>query len=52
LQLKKYIESRAPEIDITGGEYPPGPGRQLASKVVSFVQMGFIGLVVAGDSVF
>jgi selT/selW/selH-like putative selenoprotein len=52
LQLKKYIEFKAPEIDITGGEFPPGSGRQLAAKLVGFAQMGFIGIVVAGDTLF
>ena len=52
LQLKKYIESKAPEVDISGGEFPPGPGRQLAAKLVGFAQMGFIGIVVAGDTFF
>lgn len=52
MQLKKYIESQAPEVDISGGEFPPGTGRQLAAKIVGFAQMGFIGIVVAGDQLF
>lgn len=52
LNLKKYIEQVAPEVSVEGGEYPPGTGRQLAAKIVKFVQMGFLGLIIAGENIF
>ena len=52
MNLKKYIETIAPEVSVEGGEYPPGTGRQLAAKVLGFVQMGFLGFVIAGENLF
>ena len=52
MNLKKYIEQVAPEVSVEGGEYPPGTGRQLAAKIVGFVQMGFLGLIIAGENIF
>ncbi len=52
LQLKKYIETSAPEVDVTGGEYPVGTIKKVAAQIVSIAQMGFIGFVVAGESLF
>ena len=52
LNLKKYIETIAPEVSVEGGEYPPGTGRQLAAKVLGFVQMGFLGFIIAGENLF
>ncbi len=52
MNLKKYIESIAPEVSVEGGEYPPGTGRQIAAKIVGFVQMGFLGFIIAGENLF
>ncbi|CDW88939.1 selenoprotein t [Stylonychia lemnae] len=52
LQLKKYIESSAPEVFVTGGEYPPSPSKQMLAQLFSFAQMGFILFIFVGDSIF
>eukprot|EP00347_Sterkiella_histriomuscorum_P011547 403372038 len=52
LQVKKYIEQSAPEVIVTGGEFPPGPTKTLLAQVFSFVQMGFILFIFMGDALF
>jgi hypothetical protein len=48
LQLKKYIESKAPEVDVVGGEYPAGEVRKMMAGLTNVAQMGFIGFIIAG----
>ena len=50
MQLKKYIENVAPEVDVTGGEYPVSDGKRFAATIVNIVQMGFIGFIIAGEN--
>ena len=52
LQVKKYIEQSNPEILVTGGEFPPGPGKALLAKVFGFLQMGFMLFIFFGEQIF
>ena len=47
--MKKYIEQEAPEVVITGGEYPAPFQKQMMAKAVSFLSMGFILVLMFGE---
>ena len=52
MNLKKYIEHNAPQVTVTGGEYPPGDTKQLMARLLGFIQMGLMALLFLGDTVF
>ena len=49
INLKKYVEQEAPEVVITGGEYPAPFEKQVISKVIGFLSMGFILVLLFGE---
>ncbi|KAJ4971593.1 hypothetical protein NE237_004692 [Protea cynaroides] len=50
--MKKMLETSFPGIDVTLANYPPTLPKRLLSKVVPVVQVGVIGIVVAGEQIF
>jgi len=47
--LKKYIEQEAPEVVVTGGEFPATFEKQMIAKAISFLSMGFILVLMFGE---
>ncbi|XP_009132034.1 selT-like protein [Brassica rapa] len=50
--MKKMLETEFPGLDLILANYPAPAPKRLLAKVVPVVQMGVIGMIVAGDRVF
>ncbi|KAL0784979.1 hypothetical protein Bca101_001224 [Brassica carinata] len=50
--MKKMLETEFPGLDVILANYPAPAPKRLLAKVVPVVQMGVIGMIVAGDRVF
>lgn len=50
--MKKMLETAFPGIDVVLANYPPSLPKRLLGKLVPFVQIGFVGIVVAGEQIF
>lgn len=50
--VKKMLEIAFPGIEVIPANYPPPLPKRLLSKVVPVVQIGVIGVVVAGEQIF
>ncbi|KAL9814774.1 putative selenoprotein, Rdx-type [Arabidopsis thaliana] len=49
--MKKMLETAFPGLDVILANYPPPAPKRLLAKVVPVVQMGVIGMIVAGDRI-
>jgi selT/selW/selH-like putative selenoprotein len=49
MQLKKYIETHAPEVLVTGGEYPVPQDKQRLAQLIQIVQMAAIAFIIFGE---
>ncbi|XP_010253762.1 PREDICTED: selT-like protein [Nelumbo nucifera] len=52
LTVKKMLETSFPGIDVVLSNYPPAFPKRLLSKLVPVVQVGVIGIVMAGEQIF
>jgi hypothetical protein len=52
VNLKKFVEHQAPEVNVVGGEYPAPKIRQLLSQLLSILQFGFVIFVIMGEQIF
>lgn len=52
MSLKKFVETQAPEVNVTGGEYPATPIKKLLASVLSMLQFGFMIFVMMGEPIF
>ncbi|GAY37844.1 hypothetical protein CUMW_032130 [Citrus unshiu] len=52
ITMKRMLETQFPGIDVVLANYPPPLPKRLLSKVVPAVQIGVIGIVVAGEQIF
>lgn len=50
--MKKMLETAFPGIDVILANYPPPLPKRLLAKVVPLVQIGVIGIIVAGEHIF
>lgn len=51
MQIKRFVEAQAPDIKVTGAEYPPPPQKAITAKVVMFAQAFFVLAVLCGDRI-
>lgn len=52
MTMKKMLETSFPGLHVVLENYPPTLPKRLLSKVVPIVQVGAIGIVMAGDQIF
>ncbi|KAL5814793.1 hypothetical protein ACOSQ3_025584 [Xanthoceras sorbifolium] len=52
ITMKKMLETQFPGIDVILENYPPPMPKRLLAKVVPAVQIGVIGIIVAGEQIF
>lgn len=52
VRIKNMLEAAFPGINIVLANHPPALPKRLLSKVVPVVQMGFVGVVMAGEQIF
>lgn len=52
MTMKRMLETQFPGIDVVLENYPPPMPKRLLAKVVPAVQIGVIGLIVAGEQIF
>ncbi|OAY83480.1 SelT-like protein [Ananas comosus] len=52
MTMKKMLEASFPGIDVILTNYPPPLPKRLLGKLVPVLQMGAIGVIVAGDQIF
>ncbi|XP_058110261.1 selT-like protein [Magnolia sinica] len=52
MTMKKMLETSFPGIEVTLSNHPPTLPKHLLSKVVPIVQVGVIGIVMAGEHIF
>ncbi|XP_042506773.1 selT-like protein [Macadamia integrifolia] len=52
MTIKKMLETSIPGIDVILANHPPTLPKRLLSKVVPVVQVGVVGIVVAGEQIF
>ncbi|THG06679.1 hypothetical protein TEA_012547 [Camellia sinensis var. sinensis] len=50
--MKKMLETSFPGIDVVLANYPPPLPKRVLSKLVPAVQMGVIGIIMAGEQIF
>lgn len=50
--MKKMLETQFPGIDVILANYPPPMPKRLLAKAVPVVQMGVIGIIMAGEQIF
>ena len=50
--MKNMLESQFPGVTVVLANYPPPLPKRLLSKVVPVVQIGVIGIVMAGEQIF
>ncbi|KAI4318207.1 hypothetical protein L6164_026000 [Bauhinia variegata] len=50
--MKNMLQTVYPGIDVILGNYPPPLPKRLLSKLVPVVQIGVIGIVMAGEQIF
>ncbi|OAY61060.1 selT-like protein [Manihot esculenta] len=50
--MKKMLETQFPGIDVLLANYPPSLPKRLLAKLVPVVQIGVIGIVMAGEQIF
>ncbi|KAA8549421.1 hypothetical protein F0562_001106 [Nyssa sinensis] len=50
--MEKMLETSFPGLDVILANYPPPLPKRLLSKMVPVVQMGVIGIVMAGEQIF
>ncbi|GAV66601.1 Rdx domain-containing protein [Cephalotus follicularis] len=50
--MKKMLEATFPGIDVVLANYPPALPKRILAKVVPAVQMGVIGIIMAGEQIF
>lgn len=50
--MNKMLETSFPGIEVVLANYPPPLPKRLLSKVVPVVQIGVMGIVVAGEQIF
>ncbi|KAJ7959831.1 SelT-like protein [Quillaja saponaria] len=50
--MKNMLENAFPGIDVALANYPPSMPKRLLSKAVPVLQIGVIGIVVAGEQIF
>lgn len=52
ITMKKMLETQFPGIDVVLANYPPPLPKRLLAKVVPAVQIGVIGIIMAGEQIF
>ncbi|XP_042513499.1 selT-like protein [Macadamia integrifolia] len=52
MTMKKMLETSFPGIDVIPANHPPKLPKRLLSKVVPVVQVGVIGILMAGEQIF
>lgn len=45
------IQQRYPQIHITGGNYPPGPAKQMIAQVISTLKWIILGTIIFGEKI-
>jgi len=50
--MKNMLEKQIRGIDVVLANYPPSPPKRILSKLVPVLQVGVIGVTVAGDQIF
>lgn len=50
--MKKMLETQFPGIEVLLANYPPSLPKRLLAKLVPVVQIGVIGIVMAGEQIF
>ena len=51
MQIKRFVEAQAPNIQVTGAEYPPTYEKELAAKAVQMGLVVILALAFAGDKI-
>ena len=51
MQIKRFVEAQAPDMLVTGAEYPPPTQKALLAKAVMYLQAFFVLALLAGDRV-
>jgi selT/selW/selH-like putative selenoprotein len=52
MQVKELLEKHYPQLEVNGGNYPTPASKVLLANALHVVQLGVIGLVVAGEYLF
>jgi len=52
MQIKDALHQQFPHLEIGGGNYPTPASKVLTAQLVQVLQLGLIGVAVAGDYVF
>ncbi|KAK6943136.1 Selenoprotein, Rdx-type [Dillenia turbinata] len=52
MNMKNMLEAQFPGVNVILANYPPTLPKRLLSKVIPVVQVGVIGIVVAGEHIF
>ncbi|KAJ8448317.1 hypothetical protein Cgig2_021945 [Carnegiea gigantea] len=50
--MKNMLENQFPGIDVVLANYPPSPPKRLLSKLIPVLQVGVVGVIMAGDQIF
>lgn len=50
--MKKMLETQFPGVEVVLANYPPSLPKRVVAKLVPVVQIGVIGLVMAGEQIF
>jgi len=51
-EIKEFIQTNFPDLEVIGGEYPPPTLNKLLSRFCSGLQIAFFILMIAGEKIF